>query len=46
MKLGANRVELVKLMQKFVQRSQVGIFLNERNKSTPLDPKIMFWCVA
>jgi hypothetical protein len=46
MKLGAKCGELVQLMQKFVQRSLVGIFLNERTKSTPLDPKIMFWCVA
>ena len=46
MKLGAKCGELAQLRQKFVQRSQVGIFLHERTKSTPLDPKIMFWCVA
>ena len=39
MKLGAKRAELV---QKFVPRSGVGIFLNERTHSTPLDPKLMF----
>jgi len=29
MKLGANQAELVQLMQKFMQRSRVGIFRNE-----------------
>ena len=33
-------------MQKFVPRSRVGIFRNERTRSTPLDPKQMFWCVS
>ena len=42
-KLGAKRVELV---QKFVPGSRVGIFHNERTRSTPLDPKLMFWCVS
>ena len=46
MKLDANQGQLVQLMQKFVPRSHVGIFLNERTQSTPLDPKLMFWCVA
>ena len=32
-------------MKKFVPRSRVGIFRNERNRSTPLDSKLMFWCV-
>ena len=41
--LGAKRAELV---QKFVPRSRVGIFRNERTRSTPLDPKLMFWCVS
>ena len=31
-------------MQKFVPRSRVRIFRNERTRSTPLDPKLMFWC--
>jgi hypothetical protein len=35
-----------KLMQKFVPRSRVGIFCNERTRSTPLDSKLMFWCVS
>ena len=42
-KLGAKRDELV---QKFMPRSRVGIFCNERTRSTPLDPKLMFWCVS
>ena len=33
-------------MQKFVPRSRVGIFRNERTRSTPLDPKLMFWYVS
>ena len=41
-KLGAKRAELV---QKFVPRSHVRIFQNERTRSTPLDPKLPFWCV-
>src|SRR6185312_16142366 len=42
-KLGAKRAELV---QKFMPRSRVGFFRNERTQSTPLDPKLMFWCVS
>ena len=38
-KLGA---KLAKLVQKFVPRSRVGIFRNERTRSTPLDSKLMF----
>jgi hypothetical protein len=34
-----------KLMQKFVPRSRIGIFRNERTQSAPLDSKLMFWCV-
>src|SRR6185295_17273162 len=30
--------------EKFVPRSRVGIFRNECTRSTPLDPKLMFWC--
>ena len=37
MKLGAERGELVQLMQKFVPRSDIGIFRNERIQSTTLD---------
>ena len=45
-KLGANRAELVQLMQKFVPRSHLGIFHNERTQSTLFDPKLMFWCIS
>ena len=41
--VGAKRAKLV---QKFVPRSRIGIFRNERTRSTPLDPKLMFWCVS
>ena len=42
-KLGAKRAELV---QKFVPRRRVGIFLNKSTRSTPLDPKLSFSCVS
>ena len=42
-KLGAKRAEQV---QKFVPRSRVGIFRNEHKRSTPLDPKLTFWCIS
>ena len=42
-KLGGKRAELV---QKFVPQSRVGIFRNERTRSTPLNPKLMFWYVS
>src|SRR6185312_10594638 len=42
-KLGAKRAEQV---QKFVPRTCVGIFRNACTRSTPLDPKLMFWCVS
>ena len=32
-------------MQNFVPRSRVGIFCYERTRSTPLDPKLTFWCI-
>ena len=41
--LGAKRAELV---QKFVPQSRIGIIRNERTRSTPLDPKLMFSCVS
>ena len=41
--LRAKRSELV---QKFVTRSRVGIYHDERTRSTPLDPKLMFCCVS
>ena len=42
-KLGVKCVELV---QKFVPGSRVGFFRNERTRSTPLVPKLTFWCVS
>ena len=42
-KLGAKRAELV---LKFVPRSRVRIFRNERNRSNPLDPKLTFWFIS
>ena len=42
-KLVAKRAELV---QKFVPRSRCRIIRNERTRSTPLDPKLTFWCVS
>ena len=41
--LGAKQAELV---QKFVPRRCVGVFRDERTRSTPLDPKHMLWCVS
>ena len=45
-KLGAKRAEMEPLIQKFMPRSRVRIFRNERSRSTPLEPKLMFWCVS
>ena len=45
-KLEAKRDKLVQLMQQFVPRCFVRIFHNECSRSTPLDPKLMFWCVS
>ena len=42
-KLEAKRTELV---QKFVPRSRDESFRNERTRSTPLDPKLLFRCVS
>ena len=46
LKLCVKRAELVQLMQKFVPRSRVRIFHNKRTWSTPLDPKLTFWCIS
>ena len=46
MKLDAKQGELEQLMQKFVPQSRIGIFCDESTRSTPLDPKLMFWCVS
>jgi hypothetical protein len=44
-KLETKQVTLLQLMQKFVPRCLVTISCNERSRSAPLDPKLMFWCV-
>jgi len=44
-KLGAKRVKLVQLMKKFVPRNRIRVFHNERTRSSPLDVKLMNWCV-
>ena len=38
-------VKRVKLVKNFVPWSPIGIFHNERTRSTPLDPKLMFWSI-
>ena len=43
MKLGGKQADLV---QKFVPRSFVGIFRNERTRSTKFGPKLTFWCIS
>jgi len=40
------RAKRAELVPKFIPRSRVGIFRNERIRSTPLDPKLTFWCVS
>ena len=42
-KLSAKHAELVEM---FVPQSRVGIFRKEHTRSTPLDPKLMFWCTS
>jgi hypothetical protein len=44
-KVDAKLVELVSLSRKFAKRSRDGIFRNERTRSSPFDPKLMFWGV-
>ena len=44
-KHGAKHAKLVQLMQMFMPRCRARIFRNECSQSTPLDPKLMFWCV-
>jgi hypothetical protein len=42
-KVDAKLAELVPLAHKFAKQSRVTIFRNECTRSTPLDPKLMFW---
>jgi hypothetical protein len=46
MKVDAKQAELVPLSHKFAKQICVGIFRNERTRSTPFDPKLMFWGVS
>jgi hypothetical protein len=46
MKVDAKLAELVPLSHKFAKQSRVGIFHNERTRSTPFDPKLVFCGVA
>ena len=39
------RWKRAELVQKFVLRSRIRLFRKERSRSTPLDPKLTFWCV-
>ena len=41
-----NRCKTGRTSAKFVPQSRVGIFHNEHIRSSPLDPKLMFWCVS
>ena len=45
-KLEAKQAKLVQLMHKFVPGCLVRVILNERPRSTQLDPKLMFCCVC
>jgi hypothetical protein len=45
-KVNAKLAELALLTHKFAKRSCVGIFHNERTRSTALDPELMFYDVS
>jgi hypothetical protein len=45
-KVNAKLAELAPLAHKFGKRRSIGTFRNERTRSTPLDPKLMFWGVS
>ena len=38
----AKLAKILQLMQKYVPRSRVGIFRNDRSQSTAIDPNLMF----
>jgi hypothetical protein len=44
--LYAKLTKILQLMQKYVTRSRVGIFCNDRSQPTTIDPNLMFWCVS
>jgi hypothetical protein len=45
-KVDAKLADLVPLSHKFAKQRRVGIFRNERTRSTPFDPKLMFWGIS
>jgi hypothetical protein len=45
-KVDAKLDELVPLTHKFAKQNGFRIFRNERTRSTPLDPKLMYWAVS
>jgi hypothetical protein len=45
-KVDAKLAELVPLSHKLSKQSRVGIFRNERTRSTPLDRNLMFWGIS
>ena len=44
--LNSLSLKWVKLVEKFVTRSHVRIFRNERTRSTPMDRKLIFLCIS
>jgi hypothetical protein len=46
MKVDAKLAELVPFWHKFAKQSRITIFRNERSRSTPFDPKLIFWGVS
>jgi hypothetical protein len=45
-KVDAKLAELAPLSHKFAKQSRVGIFPNERTRSTPFDQHLIFWGVS
>jgi hypothetical protein len=45
-KVDEKLAELAPLTHKFAKKTVVLIFRNEGTRSTPLDPKLMFWGVS
>jgi hypothetical protein len=45
-KVYAKLAELVPLTHMFAKRNCVRLFRNERTRSTPLVPKLMFWGIS
>jgi hypothetical protein len=43
MRVDGKLAELVPLSRKFAKHSRIGIFCNKRTRSTPFDPKLMFY---